>query len=325
MNLNSFIGNYHIKNQLSALFCQKKFPHAILLEGEKGLGKRTLAKIIAQAAVCENLEEDLACETCASCQKVEKEIHPDVIYPEKTGVMQSYSITTVRKIRVDAYVAPNESSRKVYIFTDADTMGIPAQNALLKVLEEPPQNVIFILTCQSSTNLLATLCSRMLRFAVSTVSQEELQEYFEKNYPKENLENLLSTSNGNIGLLLDLVESTECKIPLEIAKKVAQNLVLAKEFDLLKIMVPIFENRKIFIAFLNFLSVFFRDALVFLKKVTIEDENDVKMLSERLTVQQILNIIDAINETRRHAENNVNLSILTTSFCSNLYNIANNR
>ena len=180
MNLNSFIGNYHIKNQLSALFCQKKFPHAILLEGEKGLGKRTLAKIIAQAAVCENLEEDLACETCASCQKVEKEIHPDVIYPEKTGVMQSYSITTVRKIRVDAYVAPNESSRKVYIFTDADTMGIPAQNALLKVLEEPPQNVIFILTCQSSTNLLATLCSRMLRFAVSTVSQEELQEYFEK-------------------------------------------------------------------------------------------------------------------------------------------------
>ena len=49
------------------------------------------------------------------------------------------------------------------------------------------------------------------------------------------------------------------------------------------------------------------------------------MLSERLAVEQILNIIDAINETRRHAENNVNLSILTTSFCSNLYNIANNR
>lgn len=323
MNFNDFVGNDSLKRQLMALIKNKRLSHAILLEGEKGLGKKTLAKIIAKTLVCNHAEAGLSCGVCASCLKVQKKIHPDVIYPEKSGILQSYSIATVRKIRADAYIAANESKNKVYIFSEVDNMGVPAQNALLKVLEEPPRNVIFILTCTSAANVLPTIRSRMQQMALNTVSREDLHKYLIQNYPDENLENILRMSKGNIGLALDLVASSDWQKSLEIFQKIVLGLASSKEFEVLMLIKPIFEDKKVAVSMLNFLSETLRDAMVLSVDFSFTENNFARSLSEKLSVKQILKLMEVTSLAKSYVEKNVNMSILSAFFCSSLFKIIN--
>lgn len=324
MNFNDFIGNHEVKKQLQTLFEQNKVFHAILLEGEKGLGKKTLANIIAQTAVCSHPEAGLACEICSNCKKVQKGIHPDVIYPEKTGVLQGYSIATVRKIRADAYIAANEARRKVYIFSEVDNMGIPAQNALLKVLEEPPENVIFILTCTNSANVLPTIRSRTQQMALKSTSQQELHKYLLKKFPNEKLDEIWQISKGNIGIALDLITLLDWNKTVDITKKIALSLVSSSEFELLTLLAQVSNNKKDFTSMLSFFSLMLRDAMILSEKSFIEENNNcAKILSEKLSIRQILKLIDITYCAKNYVEKNVNLTNIATFFCSSLFKISN--
>ena len=324
MNFNDFVGNHEVKAQLQELFEENKVFHAILIEGEKGLGKKTLANIIAQTAVCSRPKMGVACEECSDCKKVQKCIHPDVIYPEKTGVLQTYSIATVRKIRSDAYIAANEAQNKVYIFSDVDNMGVPAQNALLKVLEEPPKNVIFILTCTNFANVLSTIRSRTQQIALKSVSQQELHKYLLQNYPEENLNEIWQISKGNIGVALNLIKLPDWKKTSDIAKKIALSLVSSNEFELMTLVAQLSDSKKEFSSMLKIFSSILRDVMILLAKASVADANDcAKTLSEKLSMKQVLNLIDIIHCTKDYVEKNVNLSNVTTFFCSNLFKRSN--
>lgn len=324
MNFNDFIGNHEVKKQLRTLFEQNKVFHAILLEGEKGLGKKTLANIIAQTAVCSHPDAGLACEICSNCKKVQKGIHPDVIYPEKTGVLQGYSIATVRKIRADAYIAANEARRKVYIFSEVDNMGIPAQNALLKVLEEPPENVIFILTCTNSANILPTIRSRTQQMALKSTSQQELHKYLLKKFPNKNLDEIWQISKGNIGIALDLITLSDWNKMVDITKKIALSLGSSSEFELLTLLAQVPNSKKDFNSMLSFFSSMLRDAMILSEKSFIEENNNcAKILSEKLSIKQILKLIDITYYAKKYVERNVNLMSLATFFCSSLFKISN--
>lgn len=324
MNFNDFVGNHKVKSQLQSLFEQNKFFHAFLLEGEKGLGKKTLANIIAQTAVCSHPEAGMACEICSNCKKVQKGIHPDVIYPEKTGVLQSYSIATVRKIRADAYVAANEAQRKVYILSDVDNMGVPAQNALLKVLEEPPENVIFILTCTNSVNVLPTIRSRTQQMAVQSTSQQEWHEYLSKNFTSQNLDEIWQISKGNIGIALDLMALSNWNKMANIVKKIALSVVSSSEFELMSLIAQIPNNKKDFISMLSFLRSILRDAMILREKSTVEEPDDcAKILSDKLSIKQILKLIDVTYCAKNYIDKNVSLVNVTTFFCSNLFKTSN--
>lgn len=328
MNFNNFIGNRAVISQLQALLKQNKISHAIMLDGATGLGKKTLAKIIAQAAVCAHREDGVPCGVCSNCKKAEKGIHPDVIFPEKSGVSQTYSIATIRDVRTDAYVAANEAFVKVYIFTDIDNMGIPAQNALLKILEEPPKNVMFILTCESAFNMLATIRSRVQLFSLSPVSSAELQTYLAKNFPEqpsEHLKNICEIAKGNIGLALDLITSEGHDKSSKLAEKLAFSLTSMNEFDLLTVVAQVLENKKDFIFVLKFLSDLLRDALVLSVDFSIaENPGCAKILAEKLSTAQLLRLIDVVAQTRSYVERNVNMQILSMDFCSKMFQVAAN-
>lgn len=327
MNFNDFIGNESVKIQIITLLKNNKISHAIMIDGAKGLGKKTLAELIAQTSICSNPIKGQPCNNCNNCKKTLKRIHPDIIYPEKSGTLQSYSINTVRKIREDAYIIPNEASKKIYILTDIDNMGIPAQNALLKILEEPPKNVIFILTCTACTFVLPTIRSRTQLFSLKPVTINETLDYLHIHYPdkdNETLKKIANISNGNIGLAIDFLTSTDFEKLIDITNKIALHIIDPKEFELLSLIAMISDNRKSFNSVLKFLKSILRDTLIYSSGLENElSKNDyILELSKNLSINQILNLIDIIDKTKNYADKNVNLSVLSSYLCSNLHRIA---
>ena len=151
--------NEQAKSLLENLFSGGRYPHALLLEGPSGCGKTVCAIHTAARILCQ--EDNRPCGQCLSCRKAFQGNHPDILLVEKESGRQQIGVDTVRAIRSAAYILPNESQRKVIILKNAQDMNVNAQNALLKILEEPPSHCIFILTVVNRTQLLPTILSRV--------------------------------------------------------------------------------------------------------------------------------------------------------------------
>jgi len=134
-----------------------RFPQSVLLIGAEEQ-TRILGRTIAAALLC---EQGCPCGTCNSCRKAEKELHPDLIEIDEEGEIK---VETARRIRAEASVLPNESARKVFVIAHAEQMNPAAQNALLKVLEEPPKYCFFILLATQPDRILETILSRCTRY-----------------------------------------------------------------------------------------------------------------------------------------------------------------
>jgi DNA polymerase-3 subunit delta' len=144
-----------------------------LLSGPKGVGKSALARAFAQALMCEQPNADdraVPCGVCRSCRNVLRNTHPDIelfdlqaqatLLEGKTGKGSTLTIEMVRQLRAAAALLPLEASRRLVIVDDAETLLEPAQQALLKTLEEPPRTVTILLLCDEPEALLATVRSR---------------------------------------------------------------------------------------------------------------------------------------------------------------------
>lgn len=137
--------------------------YAVIAPPEEGY---QAALKLAQALVCSEPRQDgSSCGCCGNCRKAEKGIHPDILtvtrQPDDKGRQRrEIVVDQIRGIVSDAAVLPNEADRKVYVIRDAGTMNTAAQNALLKILEEPPRFVAFVLVAEAANTLLETVRSR---------------------------------------------------------------------------------------------------------------------------------------------------------------------
>ncbi len=179
MNLSALKGNERLKDQLSRQERGRGLSHAYIISGPAGSGRHTLARQLAAAMLCAGSGEK-PCGKCGPCLKVRKGVHPDV--STVTGPEEGKPITVdrVRLLRADAYIRPNEGERKVYLLEGADRMNAPAQNAMLKLLEEGPPYAAFLLIAGNAGGLLQTVRSRceelVLTPAGEPVSGETDQE-----------------------------------------------------------------------------------------------------------------------------------------------------
>ncbi len=153
-------GNKKTEDMLSD-FSSKDFPHAAIIEGENGEDRETLARLIASAVVCGR--DDAPCGACPDCKKSALGVHPDILW---LGMDQELKVDGVRGVRHDAGVRPNEAERKVFIIANADKMNVHAQNAMLKILEEPPSTVVFLLLCENRELMLPTVLSRCALYSL---------------------------------------------------------------------------------------------------------------------------------------------------------------
>lgn len=206
MGFDTLLGNEQLKQNLTVSLSKGHIAHFYLICGPEGSGKRSLARLLAAAILCR--EPQRPCLHCRVCRKVLDGNHPDFITvddPEKKTV----TIDLIRQARADIYVQPNESDYKIYLFPRAQDMGLPGQNALLKVLEEPPAYGVFLLVTDNPDKLLPTVRSRCTELRLQPLSLQLLHDALSGRFPQASEETLsaaMQRSGGFMGQALALLE-----------------------------------------------------------------------------------------------------------------------
>ena len=206
MGFEALLGNERLKDNLRSSINRGRISHFYLISGPAGSGKRTLAKLLAAAIVCKS--EDKPCGNCSACRKVLGSGHPDFITiddPEKKVV----PVDLIREARLDIYIRPNEADHKIYLFPRAQDMGIPGQNALLKVLEEPPAYGVFILLTDNPQKLLPTVRSRCTELALNALPENIAFAQLRKDFPQAeeaDIRAAISRSGGFLGQAKEILE-----------------------------------------------------------------------------------------------------------------------
>ena len=206
MGFETLLGNQRLKDNLLQSLKNGRISHFYLICGPEGSGKHTLARLLAAAILCQDSPKP--CLRCVPCRKVMNGAHPDYITiddPEKKTV----PVELIRQARADIYIQPNESDHKIYLFPRAQDMGIPGQNALLKVLEEPPKYGVFILLTDNPEKLLPTVRSRCVELKLHSLPEQTLRRELRRRFPdtpEETVEAAIARSGGYLGQALKLME-----------------------------------------------------------------------------------------------------------------------
>lgn len=204
MGFEELLGNQRLKDNLRSGVSRGRLSHFYLISGPAGSGKRTLARLLAAAILCKG--EDKPCMKCPACRKVMAGSHPDFISvtdPEHKNV----AVKIVRQVREEMFVRPNEADKKIYLFPQE--LGVEGQNALLKILEEPPSYGVFILLADNPEKLLPTVRSRCTELSLQSLPQELLRSRLQQEFPDADPDTVnaaIGRSGGYLGQALQLLE-----------------------------------------------------------------------------------------------------------------------
>lgn len=280
MNFGKLQLNEEVKKKLSSAVDSGTLSHAILLTGGTEKERKELSLLLSQALLCEN--SPAPCLKCNICKKVKSGIHPDVIITEgEAGKQRSIKIDTIRDIRSRAYIMPNEAPFQIFIILEASGMGEEAQNALLKILEEPPATARFILASRSRDDFRQTILSRVTPFAISEDSGQAAGE-------KENSKAVKAAED----IFSALITKNEAKIMLSTGalEKDKKNYKLALER-----MILMFRN--------SIISKYRTDS-----EVSITEKKFADVFSEK----EIINMQNVLKTLLSDADKNANDNLLVT-------------
>ena len=321
MEFPGFLGNAPVKAALSAAFAAGRFPHALLFQGEPGCGKRTFAKLVAQALVCRD-KDHAPCGVCPACVRAKAGSHPDIRVVEGSGATRSLTVDQVKEITSDAYRAPEEADVSVYLLFLGSRTLEPAQNKLLKLIEEPPAHGVFLLVCQSAEQLLPTIRSRAQSFTLLPPSEEEAAAYVaaRTDAPEGKVRELATLCGGNIGRMLqELAGGDEAKA-FSIAVAMAQGLLEPGEHSLLLAAAPLQKDRNLFREVLTRMGMIFRDGFV-LRAGGNSVLGGAPELADKLgalPIKQLALLPPLVEEFRQKLDRNANMGLLVTDFCVRL-------
>ena len=165
------VGQEHVTETLQRQVAEGRLSHAYLFTGTRGTGKTTCAKILAKAVNCEHPENGNPCNKCQSCLGIESGGFLDVM---ELDAASNNGVDHVRALRDEAIYSPAQVKKRVYIIDEVHMLSIAAFNALLKILEEPPEHLMFILATTELHKVPATILSRCQRFAFRRILPREI-------------------------------------------------------------------------------------------------------------------------------------------------------
>jgi len=234
MRFSQLLGNEQLKKNLETSLQKGRISHFYLISGPEGSGKRTLAKLLAAAILCRSAEKP--CLQCNACRKVMGDAHPDFI--TVTDPAHKYiPVDMVREIRDDMFIRPNEAEKKIYMFQQE--LRVEGQNALLKILEEPPSYGIFMLLTDNPEKLLPTVRSRATELRLQSLEPELLSREVQRQYPDadpQTIEAAVERSGGYLGQALTLLQQD--RAVTEQTEGFAESFCRKDSLRLLQTLVP---------------------------------------------------------------------------------------
>ena len=165
------VGQMAVTQTLKTQLQSGRLSHAYLFTGSRGTGKTTSAKILAKAVNCENPQDGNPCNCCKACVAIDSGSCMDVL---EIDAASNNGVDNVRDLRDDAIYTPSQVKMRVYIIDEVHMLSISAFNALLKIIEEPPEHLLFILATTELHKVPATILSRCQRFSFRRISQEDI-------------------------------------------------------------------------------------------------------------------------------------------------------
>lgn len=174
-------GNESLKSYFSAHLRDGRLAHAYLFVGPSGSGKTSFALALAAAMACRDTAHR-PCGQCENCRKILRMQCADLTVVTADGEkVKSIKVDAIRRMKEDAGIFPNDLDFRVFLVDDASDMNVQAQNALLKLLEEPPENVFLFLLASDPSRLLPTVLSRVQAFRMERLNRCQMEAYFEKD------------------------------------------------------------------------------------------------------------------------------------------------
>ena len=303
MGFEGLLGNERLRENLRSSINRGRISHFYLISGPEGSGKKTLAKLLAAAILCQS--SDKPCGSCPACRKVLGVGHPDFITiddPEKKIV----PVDLVRQARSDIYIQPNEASHKIYLFPRAHDMAEPSQNALLKILEEPPAYGVFILLTNNPQKLLPTVRSRCTELALTALPESVLRKALSARFPNASLEMLeaaITRGGGFLGQSAALLESGTDLPPQTLSFLTAY--AARDAFGLVQTLVPMEKyKRDALIETLTQWVLFLEGALVH-RSGAVSATPMAKEIAVSRSGQELLSAIEQLQKTIEYAQGNV--------------------
>ncbi len=278
-NFEEVIGQEHITKALANQIASGSLSHAYLFTGSRGIGKTSVARILAKAVNCENNQNGSPCGQCDTCKRLEGENDINVI---EIDAASNNRVDDIREIREKVKFLPVGAKYKVYIIDEVHMLTDSAFNALLKTLEEPPKHVIFILATTEVHKLPATILSRCVRFDFRLVSVELLTKLLRNildseniSYDDEALKLIAASGEGSVRDTLSIADSICAYSGGKVTKEDALKVLGSTDYDNLLKFYDLAFNKEIggLLEFIDELDKTGKNMSVFVKDLSKHARN----------------------------------------------------
>ena len=310
------LGHEEVIRHLQNAVEKEQVSHSYIFAGEKGSGKKLLAKLFAMTLQCEEHKKE-PCMHCSSCRKAMSRNHPDIIYAEHVKPT-SIGIEEIREQLVsDVEIKPYTGPYKIYIVDEAEKMTIQAQNALLKTIEEPPAYAVILLLANNNTGLLPTITSRCVTLNFKPVRDEVIRKYLmeELHVPDYQADVSVAFAQGNVGKAKQIATAEDFTEMMDAAFRILRRGSDMEVYEMVDALKNLSEQKHTIYEYLDLFLVWFRDVLLFkatkeMDSLVFKDEyNFIKERADKSSYEGLETIIKAIETAKARLQANVNFDL----------------
>lgn len=311
------VGHKDIIKYIQNAVEQDKVSHAYILNGQRGSGKKMLARLFAMTLQCES-DQSEPCGKCRSCIQANNGNQPDII-TVKHEKPASISVDDIRQqLNGDIMIKPYSSPYKVYIIPEADLLTVQAQNALLKTIEEPPEYAVIFLLTENADGLLPTIRSRCVMLKLRNIKDQLVKKYLieQLQVPDYQAAVCAAFAQGNIGRATMLAKSEHFN---EIKEEAMQLLKYIDEMELHEIVSAIKEINKYKLEvtdYLDIITIWYRDVLLYKATKDVgglvfgDQLKFIKEKASKSSYEGIEIILNSIEKAKVRLKANVNFDLV---------------